>query len=444
MKLNAFMIALFMVLNSFSQDSSASFIPNEAECNRYKSLYYTYLMMGAYEDARSFWLKAHEVCGGAKYLEDGFFINGRICYELLRDSVYTEGSQERQNVIDSIPWIYEQHLISAPSSELRLRFAGYLIETKSTDIARIDELLLTIDSLKTQTPARYIGLSFKHLILNHYNTAPKAEKVLLKKSIFERYFVLIDHADGAIILNEQESDGQLKSKKLKDYQWAKGFLSKYIVMVVAEPELVDQQMQKQFDQLPTDPELRLERITEHIALFEKFNINNSPVYSQYVYASLALKPSSNGYVGIGNLELASDQIDKAIEAYEKALELSTTPKEKNDINFRLAGAYYRSKAYRKAFYAAKKVTGTNQANGLVICGNAIAALANKCGESTFERKANFWLANDYYRKAADLGAQVSRSQFLNLTPSAEECFDGGFKPGDQIELTCWSEKTIVR
>ncbi|NOQ75881.1 MAG: hypothetical protein GQ574_28000 [Crocinitomix sp.] len=78
MKLNAFMIALLMVLNGFSQDSSASFIPNDEDCNRYKSLYYTYLINGAYEDARSFWLKAYEVCGGPNYLDDGFFIRFQV------------------------------------------------------------------------------------------------------------------------------------------------------------------------------------------------------------------------------------------------------------------------------------------------------------------------------------------------------------------------------
>ena len=45
MKLNAFMIAILVVLNSFSQDFSASFIMNEEDCNKYKSLYYTYLIL---------------------------------------------------------------------------------------------------------------------------------------------------------------------------------------------------------------------------------------------------------------------------------------------------------------------------------------------------------------------------------------------------------------
>ncbi len=444
MKLNAFMIAFLMMLNGFSQDSSASLIPNEDECNRYKSLYYTYLKMGAYEDARSFWLKAYAVCGGPKHLTDGFFYNGRLCYQFLRDSVYEEGSIERKQVTDSIPWIYEQNLIAAPSALLNLKYAGYLVENESSNVARIDELFKTVDSLNQQTPARYIGLSFKHLIQNHYNKASQQDKIALKKEIFERYFVLIDYANGAIVLNEEEEDIQTKNKQLKDYQWAKNFLSKYIVLVISEPELIEQQMQKQFNQLPADPVLRLEQINEHVKLLEKFAVQKTEVYRKYIYASLDLKPTVSGYVGVGNLEMTNGNTNKAIEAYLKALELSTTAEEQSDINYWLAQAYYKIKSYRKTFSTAKKVTGENQKNAMILCGNSVAALANDCGESTFKREANYWLANDYYKKAASLGADVKHSQFLDRVPTAEECFANGVTPGDEYLIECWGEKTIIR
>jgi hypothetical protein len=444
MKLNTFMIAMLVMLNGFSQNSSASLAINEEDCNKYKSLYYTYLIKGAFEDARHFWLKAYSACGGTENLDNGFFVNGRICYESLRDSVYMNDSIKRKQVNDSIPWIYEQNLIVAPSPLLNLQYAGYLIENKSTDISRIDQLLLTVDSMNIQAPARYLGLSFQFLILNHYNGATRDKKKLLEREIFERYFVLIEYADGAIILNETESDESVKKAKLLEYEWAKGFLSKYLLAVVKDDVLIEQQMQKQFDQLPTDPVLRMEKITEHIALLEKFKAQDQPVYSKYVYASLALKPSASGFLGIGNMEMNNENFDKAIAAYLKAVELSESDEEQDEINFQLALAYYKKAAYRKAFYAAKKVNGSNKGKALIICGNSVAATANKCGESTFARKSNYWLANDYYNKAADLGEEVSRNQFLNLAPTLEDIFSASVNPGDEIELPCWKEKTVIR
>ena len=81
---------------------------------------------------------------------------------------------------------------------------------------------------------------------------------------------------------------------------------------------------------------------------------------------------------------------------------------------------------------------------MIICGNSIAATAQACGESTFERNANYWLANDYYCRAADLGVEVSRKQFADRFPSMNDCFNEGVTPGDSYLLKCWGEKTIIR
>lgn len=444
MKLNAFMIALLLGLNGFSQDHLAPSAINEEDCNKYKSLYWTYLIRGAYEDARHFWLKAYDACGRTDNLDNGFFVNGLICYEALRDSVYSNDSIKRKQVSDSIPWIFEQNLIVAPSALLNLQYADHLIESKSLNVSKIDELFFTIDSLKSETPARYIGLSFEHLILNHYNKASTEEKVVLKKEIFERYFVLIDYANGAIVLGEEEESEDLKMKQLRAYKWSKEFLTKYIVLVMPEAELVQQLMQRQFNQLPTDPVLRLEMINEHLVLMERLKGQGQRIYEQYVYASLVLKPSYTGYLGVGNMEMKNGETEKAIEAYLKAIELSNSAEEQNDINFRLALAYYKSKDYRKAFYAAKKVNGINKGKALIVCGNSIAATANDCGESTFERKANYWLANDYYVKAADLGENVSRNQFLDRAPTNSDIFNEGLILGNEYELRSWKEKTVIR
>tara|TARA_B110000037_G_scaffold223175_1_gene303261 strand:+ start:6752 stop:7615 length:864 start_codon:yes stop_codon:yes gene_type:complete len=287
-------------------------------------------------------------------------------------------------------------------------------------------------------------VSYQYLILNHYKGASKDKKKLLQKETFERYFILIEYAEGAIALNESELDESVKKAILLEYDWAKGFLSKYLLAVIKDDELVEQQMQKQFNQLPMDPVLRMEKIAKHIALLEKFKVQDQSIYGKYIYASLALLPSSAGFLGIGNMELSNENTDKAIAAFLKAIELSNSSDEQDVINFQLALAYYKAKSYRKAFYAEKKVNGSNKGKALIICGNSVASTANKCGESTFGRKSNYWLANDYYCKAANLGEDASRNQFLNLAPTLEDIFCASVNPGDEIELPCWKEKTVIR
>ena len=361
--------------------------------------------------------------------------------EGLRDSVYRNDSIRWNEVNDSIPWLYQQHQVAAPSHLLNLQYAGFLIENKSTDHSKIDELLYSIDSLKSNTPARHLGLSFKYLVLFKYRNSNQTEKKILETEILDQFFILIDYCNGAIILNENEEN---ETQKNSTYEWAKGYLTQYLVLVAKDAVLIEHKMQKEFDLLPIQPNERMLRITEHLDLMEKLNVQNQGVYVKYLYESLVLKPSSAGYFGMGKIEMNNEAYASALDLYLKALELSDSSDEQSDINYHLAIVYYRLKAYKKAFHFAKKIRGTNEGKAVLICGNAIAALANDCGESTFARKSNYWLANDYYRKAADLGEEVSRTQFLDLAPTLTECFTEGVTPGDVIELPCWNEKTKAR
>ena len=135
---------------------------------------------------------------------------------------------------------------------------------------------------------------------------------------------------------------------------------------------------------------------------------------------------------------------KAVESFQKAVELEGEGENKQQYTLELANAQYKAGQYKAAFRTAKSIEGDLRGKAMVICGNCIAALANSCGESTFERKANYWLANDYYKKAASLGAEVSSSKFLDKAPDENEIFDAGKSKGDSITLTCWGESTTIR
>ena len=101
-------------------------------------------------------------------------------------------------------------------------------------------------------------------------------------------------------------------------------------------------------------------------------------------------------------------------------------------------------SYKSAVNVAKSVNGEYAGKALKLIGDAIAKTANSCGDTSFERKANFWLANDYYKKAAAAGESVSTSQYLSNAPTGEEIFDQGLSKGNSFTLTCWGESTTIR
>ncbi|MBL4662065.1 MAG: hypothetical protein JKY22_00490, partial [Flavobacteriaceae bacterium] len=112
----------------------------------------------------------------------------------------------------------------------------------------------------------------------------------------------------------------------------------------------------------------------------------------------------------------------------------------------LANIKYKQGSYKSAFSTAKSVgSGEYRGDALVICANSIAATANSCGESTFARKANYWLANDYIKKAISAGAKgVSSSSFLKNAPDSNQAFNEGISSGSTVTLSCWGETTTAR
>ena len=142
--------------------------------------------------------------------------------------------------------------------------------------------------------------------------------------------------------------------------------------------------------------------------------------------------------------MSNDQAEKAVDYFQKAVDMEGTGANKDEYLYNLALSQYSAKKYRAAFNTAKLVEGENKGKAMKICGDAIAVTVNGCGETTFERKANYWLANDYYRKAAALGVDVSTSRFLDNAPTDEDIFTEGKSKGSPFTLSCWGESTIIR
>ena len=160
---------------------------------------------------------------------------------------------------------------------------------------------------------------------------------------------------------------------------------------------------------------------------------------------IKIEPTAEAYYFGARNQEENDNLSKAVEYYQKAAELGANGENKDKYQFAYANSLYKSGSYRSAFSEAKKVEGENKGDAFVICSGCIVKLANSCGESTFERKANYWLANDYINRAIAAGATgVSSGKYLDSAPSDEEIFNEGKTKGASITLTCWGESTTIR
>lgn len=430
MKYFLFFIMAFGPLISFCQDDPVD------PCKKYRSLAYVYYSQNQFQDASHFWQIAYDTCGQTPNLDANFFSLGSGIYRgLLKE--FPKDTERFMEVKDSLNWVYQQYIIVDDDPSIKLRYANFLMYHKDTDYDRLDELYQVVDSLEEETPARHLKLKFQHVILNRYNNLPAAEKKDGKSTLLNTYFILWYYAH----LAETKAIETNNSEEVKNYKETKSFLMKYAERVNYELPLLEKEFEKTLLLLDTDDGFDQEGLNELIKIAEKLNYSQSDGYRKMVRKSVELEPSVAGYIALSKLEAGSGNQAGAVEVLEKALQL---PDATDEVKYELAFNYYRSKKYTKAFAIAMDISGELKGKALKLAGDCEAAKAGSCGNSTFERKANYWLANDFYKQAAAAGEQVSTSQFSKNWPTASECFNEGVKMGDVIQFDCWTQTTIVR
>ncbi len=296
----------------------------------------------------------------------------------------------------------------------------------------MDSLFSNIHTLKSKTPSRHIKTYFKHLIRNHYNQIDETNEKEMKDHIFQEYLLLNDYCT---------SPNNLKDEK---YIKANQFLNAYIIKVFPNCDFITPFMNDRFTQLPVDKKQRSIQIKNDIRLMKRFNCNLTPIYLTYVYESIHLNPSVEGYLSIAEIETGKGNYLETISAYENAINLSNQDSTINWCQINIAINYYQLKQYKKAFKIAKEIEGEYKGKAMKICGDCVAVTAQFNGESSFERDANYWLATDYYKKSIEFGEQVNKHEFSELWPTESDCFKQNVEKGTLFLCKSWGEKIIIR
>ena len=104
----------------------------------------------------------------------------------------------------------------------------------------------------------------------------------------------------------------------------------------------------------------------------------------------------------------------------------------DELNYLIAYAYYTQGNYKSAHNTAINVGGEFRSKALDIAAKSVAASANNCGDTSFERKANYW----YAVELAERGGLNSSSYKANA-PTNNMIFDENKTQGDSITLSCW-------
>ncbi len=433
--IGAFILTLFLGTSLKAQDSTAI-----SECAKFKSLYFTYLKQNQYVDAAYFWKKAILACDDS-LIDPKFYANGRVIYsKLLADSSNAVRTKELN---DTLNMIYERRMLLINDPAWTADYAIKLVNDESTDYEKIDKLFAEcIHVSKENGKANAIKLYFKHLIMNKFNTAPADKKEEIRGFIVEEYIVLSGYL-GLALENAKTANDENEVKRVES---AQTFLDKNFLKVANDCAVLETVFDKKLNSLPADSAAKMKQIKGYLALMDLKECQSSEVYGKFVDSLIIGAPTADAYFFGYNYALGNNNTTKALKYLDKAIELEGNGPNKDKYFYALASQQYKAGSYKAAFNTALKIgSGDYKGEAYMICANAIAATANSCGSSTYERKANFWLANDYVRKAIAAGkTDVGSDRFLNSAPSSTDIFNEGISMGTSHNCSCWGESTTVR
>lgn len=178
------------------------------------------------------------------------------------------------------------------------------------------------------------------------------------------------------------------------------------------------------------------------------------IYAKIAEDAFTLNPTADAAGNMGKVYLIKKDYDKAIEFYDKALELSE--KESDEFNFLLGlvqakmGKGQFSSARSTAYKAAK----VRPESGLpyILIGDMYVSSASSCGGGEeFKKKTVYWAAVDMYQKAKSIDASVAGQAnkkigtYSKFFPEKKDVFFHGLEPGGSYNIECWiSAKTTVR
>lgn len=177
------------------------------------------------------------------------------------------------------------------------------------------------------------------------------------------------------------------------------------------------------------------------------------IFGKVAEAYFPLEPSANGAAGIATLYLGKKDYPKAIEFFQKAIDMSETDEEKAEYTLSIAKSHSYKKSYSQARTFAKKAADLKKGWGepFILIGDCYAQSSKTCDDGELGRYGAYWAAVDKYRKAkavdASLASVVNKkiASISSRYPATKDVFFYGKKSGDSYTAACWiNEATTIK
>jgi len=171
---------------------------------------------------------------------------------------------------------------------------------------------------------------------------------------------------------------------------------------------------------------------------------SDPLFFKLVEALHDLEPSAKTALYLGKLAKQNGDMNKALEYYNNAADLEEDPLDKANVYYAIAEVYKKRNSYSSArkYYNLALDNKPSMGIAYLRIASMIASSANDCGSNTFDKRAVYWKAADYARKAASVDASLksnaleTANSYQQRAPSKSDIFQQGMQ-GKTVSFSCW-------
>ena len=198
----------------------------------------------------------------------------------------------------------------------------------------------------------------------------------------------------------------------------------------------------------------IEYLNKVITVMAMLRCTNQDAYlaaSEYAF-EIDPNPTSKAAMGCGYRYFKKGDIDKAMEYFDRAIELEASVTNKSELCYKVADIYYNLNKYGKARSYAQKALALNSKYGAphIIIAQCYAATSSWSDDNTLNN-CTYYLCIDRLERAKSVDPSIKReadkliASYKKYTPSNEELFMKGYKVGEKVTIGGWiNETTTIR
>ncbi|MFI1742896.1 tetratricopeptide repeat protein [Thalassobellus sediminis] len=448
------LILLFLGLN-------ISFAQQDEECMTKLSIFHEYVKAKNYDAAYEPWMAVRNKC---PKFNNAIYVDGE---KILKDKIEKAAGADKEAYINDLIKLWEQKGVHFASKTPKGKYAAMscqlMYDNKDVLHKSKEELYECFDAAykldeKTFTNPKSLYTYFS-LMVDMFDAGKKPAK-----DLFNKYDDIVEKIDSEIQnysvklnkLIEKEDAGTAITSKEKKY---KKFYESYLKAYTQISGSIDSKLGKRANCENLIPlyqrdfeENRHNAIWLKRAVSRMYNkeCTDDPLYIQLVKAYDEEAPSADTKYFVGGLLLKDGKETEAISYFNQSYDLETDSFKKSKLAYRIGLILKKKGRFGQARGYFRKALSLNPSNGRPYMAIAAmyAASANSCGDTTFNKRAVYWLAADEARKASRVdptlkkAAGKSIANYVAKAPSKADIFTAA-NSGQTIKIGCWINSSVT-